>query len=692
MRVEPSFFDVFGTPPLVGRTPSGSGPVDETTVVLGHGLWMGRYGGSPDVIGQTLMLDGSPRTITGVMPAGYDAGGDWIGRSIDLWVPFDFIATDRERSDRSYNAAARVTTGVTLADAASELSLIDARLEAEYPEANGTWTTGLRSWKEQVVGETRSTLYLVWVAMALVLLAACANVGNLILDRALARESDAAVRRALGARSGRLIRGVLAEAVLLSLAGAAAGLLFADVLLNVARSLDPGDLPRLATAAVDMRVAAVTAISAVVVGLLLGLYPAIRASRIPVQETLRSTRSGATPGARRVRDAMAVVQLAVAVALLAGSALALRGFLRLRDVPPGFEPDGVLTATVVLSWNRVPELADRAAFTSAVIERIRALPGVESAAMINSLPFSGSSMQQTFAVEGRPTASGEEPFAGIRATSPGYAATLRIPVRGRDFELADLAGEPTVALINGTLARRYFSGTDPVGERLVLFGGDVEAEIVGVIGDVHHFALDEPAVPEIYVPYTADVLSSKTFLVRAAGDPSGLSEAVRDAIHDIDPDQPLRAGGPDGTETILLERIIDASLAGRRFRTMVLALLAGLAVFLSAVGLSAVIAITVTERAREIGVRIALGASRQGVLRWILAKAVRLALLGLGAGLVLVLAGGRALEALLFDITASDFATLALSALAFCLVAVPAVLGPALRATRLDPATVLREE
>jgi putative ABC transport system permease protein len=312
--------------------------------------------------------------------------------------------------------------------------------------------------------------------------------------------------------------------------------------------------------------------------------------------------------------------------------------------------------------------------------------------MINSLPFTGSSMQQTFAIAGRPAPSGDEPFAGIRAISPGYAATMRIPVLGREFEQADLTGEPVVAMINTTLARRYFGEADPVGERLVLFGGDVEAVIVGVIGDVHHFALDQPAVSEIHVPYTADVLSSKTFLVRAWGDPSLLADRVRGAIHDVDPDQPLRSGGPDRTETVLLERMVDASLAGRRFRTMVLALLAGLAVFLSAVGLSSVIAITVTERSREIGLRIALGASRQGVLRWILSKTVRLALLGLLAGMMLVLIGGRALEALLFDITARDFATLALAALAFCVVAAQAVLGPALRATRLDPATVLREE
>ncbi|HUF68637.1 MAG TPA: ADOP family duplicated permease [Longimicrobiales bacterium] len=694
MRVEPAFFEVFGTAAHVGRTVSGSEAGDESysTVVLSHGLWTRRHGGSPDIVGTMLILDGSAHTIVGVMPRGFNAGGDWIGAPVDVWVPVDFAAMGESRSDRSYNAAARLRPGATVSDARAELSLIASRLSAIHPDENDGWSSGVMPWKELIVGDTRSTLLLVWAAMALVLLAACANVGNLVLNRALARESDAAVRRALGARSGRLVGGVLLESVLLALAGAALGFLLAFALLSAVRALDPGDLPRLATAAVDVRGAGFTVLVAVAVGVSLGLYPAWRASRAGVQDTLRSARSGASRNARRVRDGMTVVQLAIAVALLAGSALAMHGFLRLRSVPPGFQSADVLTATVVLSWNRVPERADRAAFTRAVLDRLRALPGVESAAMINSLPFSGSSMQQTFLVAGRPASPQDEPFAGIRGISPDYARTMRIPVRGRELRDADLVVNPSAVLVNETLANRYFAGRDPLGERIVLFGGEVEAEIIGVIGDVHHFSLDRAAVPEIYVPYTADFLSSKTFLVRSGRDPASLGDAVRTAIHDVDADQPLRARGPERAETVPLNRIVSDSLGGQRFRTLVLTLLAGLAVVLSVVGLSAVIAITVTERTREIGLRMALGADRRAVLRWMLRRTAGLTTIGLIAGMAIVLAGGRALEAMLFDLTARDPGTLLLGAAAFLLIAAPAVLAPSLRATRIDPGRVLRDE
>jgi putative ABC transport system permease protein len=269
---------------------------------------------------------------------------------------------------------------------------------------------------------------------------------------------------------------------------------------------------------------------------------------------------------------------------------------------------------------------------------------------------------------------------------------MRIPVRGRELRDADLVVDPLAVLVNETLANRYFADRDPLGERIVLFGGEVEAEIVGVIGDVHHFSLDRAAVPEIYVPYTADFLSSKTFLVRSGRDRASLGDAVRTAIHDVDADQPLRASGPERAETVPLDRIVSDSLGGRRFQTLVLALLAGLAVVLSVVGLSAVIAITVTERAREIGLRMVLGADRRAVLHWMLRRTAGLATVGLIAGTAIVLAGGRALEAILFDLTARDPGTLLLAAAAFLLIAAPAVLAPSLRATRIDPGRVLRDE
>jgi putative ABC transport system permease protein len=692
MRVGRGFFEAFGTAALIGRAERAGGAIEEGGVVLGHGFWMRRFGGARSVIGRTLVLDGVARMIIGVMPAGYNAGGDWIGAPIDVWVPFDFPGLAVGRGDRSYNAVGRLREGVSVSAASSELSLVGARLTAAYPEDNAGWTAALTPWKELIVGDTRQTLYLVWSAMALVLLVACANVGNLVLNGALAREGEAAVRTALGARRSRLVRGVLIESFLVAMLGAATGLPVAMALLSATRALNPGDLPRLATATLDFRMVAFTGSAALAVGTLLGLYPAWRASRTSVQDALRSVRSGGSRTARRFRDGMAVTQLAVAMALLAGSALAVRGFLRLRAVPPGFDPTDVLTATVVLSWNRVPDLDDRVAFTRSVIDRLRSLPGVESAAMINSLPFSGSSMRQTFAIAGLPPASGDEPFAGIRAISADYARTMRIPVRGREFREDDLKRGPDAVLVNETLARKYFGAEDPLGRRLVLFNGDVNAEIVGVIGDVHHSALDAPPVAEIYVPYTADVLSSKTFLVRNARAPASLSLDVRSAIHGVDSAQPLRPAGTERTETLPLEQLVHASLAGRRFRTLVLALLSGLAVLLSLVGLSAVVAVTVTERTNEIALRIALGAARASVLSWILTRSARLAVAGLAAGLLIVLAGANTLESLLFDVSAHDPRTLLAAAVTFCCVVFPAILAPAIRATRIDPSRVLKQD
>jgi putative ABC transport system permease protein len=692
LRVGPGFFDVFGTQPLFGRAAADRSAGADASVVLSHGLWTRRFGSSRSVIGETLLLDGVARTIVAVMPAGYNAGGDWIGAPIDVWVPFDFAGLGDGRGNRSYNAIGRLHAGVALSDASTELSLIGSRLTAAFPDDDSGWTAGMTPWKEGIVGSTRHTLYLVWGAMALVLLVACANVGNLVLNGALAGEAEAGVRTALGARRSRLARSVLIESLLAGGVGAVLGLPFAVALIALARAFDPGDLPRLAAASVDLHTVVFTGIVAVGVGFLLGLYPAWRASRASARDALRSARSGGSRAGRRVRDAMAIIQLAGGVALLATSLLAVRGFLRLRAVPPGFDPADVLTAAVVLSWNRVPQLEDRVAFTRSVVDRLRALPGVESAAMINSLPFSGSSARQTFAVDGRPSPNGDEPFAGIRAISPDYAHAMRIPVRGREFRDSDLAGDPAVVLVNETLARRYFSASDPLGEHLILFGGDMHAEIVGVIGDVHHSALDAPPVPEVYVPFTADGLSSKTFLVRSTRDPVSLGSDVRDAIHSVDAAQPLRPAGADRTETVPLEALVRASMAGRRFRTLVLALLAGLAVSLSVVGLSAVVSVTVTERAREIGLRMALGAGRATVLRWIFARSARLAAIGLVAGLFVVLAGGSALQAFLFDVNARDPRTLLFTLAAFCLAAIPAILAPAFRATRIDPGRVLRQD
>jgi predicted permease len=694
----PTFFQTFAAEAGVGRAlragddESRSPPV----VVLSHAFWMRRYGGDASVIGRTVNVDGEARIVVGVMPAGFNAPGEWIDARlrIDVWIPFVIDAAGQPRDSRSFNVVARLRPGVSLSDAATELTVISGRLQRAYPVDNQDWETRLFGWKEMVVGYTRRVLLPLWAAMGLVLVVACANVGNLMLNRSLARSGELATRAALGAGRGQLLRPATAEAWLIALAGTVLGGLVAAGLLSAVRALDPGDLPRLASATLDVRALAGTALAGLLVALLLSVLPALQARRGAVSDTLRaaSSRTGGTRGARRARDLLATLQLALALALLAGSSLALRGFLLLRNVSPGFDATGVLTATVALSWARVPEPARRAAFTAAVLDQLRAIPGVRSAGMINSLPFSGSHAQQTFAIAGVPQDPDRAPFAGMRAISPGYMATMRIPLRGRDFTAADLTGPTAAVVVNETLVRRYFPDGDAIGQKLILQNSTVTAEIVGVAGDIRHFSLEEAPRPEVYLPYSADFLTSKSFVVRTDGDPLALAPAVRAAILRVDPLQPLRATGPEGGETIPMQAMIRASLSGARFHTLVLVVLAALAVVLSMIGLFAVAAMLVTERAREIGVRMALGAEPRRVLSWILARGARMLAAGMLAGAVLLLIAGRALEALVFGLSPRDPLTLLSASAAFLLTAVVALLTPARRATRIDPARVLRQD
>jgi len=696
--VSASFFSTFGTTALRGRALGEGDDVAgaDRVVALSHGLWQRRFGGAASVVGRTIVVDGQSRVVVGVMPQGFNAPGEWIGADVrmDLWVPFVIDAAETSRASRSYNVVGRLKQDETLATARAEMRLIADRLTAAWPQSNEGWEVRLLPWKELVAGYSRRLLLPLWGAMGLLLLVACANVGNLMLNRALSRQGEFATRAALGASGSRLALQSLVESIGIGLAAAGAGVLIAGALLAGVRRFDPGQLPRLSEATVDSRVLVVSALIGLAVGIVLALIPALRGARANVHDALRATaRSGhAVAGARRLRDAMAVLQLALALALLAGSALVVRGFLGMRAISPGFEPQGVLVATVALSWDRVSDLEQRAAFTTDLLERLRATPGVQSAAMINSLPFSGSHQQQTFAIDGVPVDDRSPPFAALRGISPDYFTTMQIPLRGRDFDQSDLVRAFPAVIVNDAFAQRWLARQQPIGRRLIMMGGDVNAAIVGVVGNVRHYGLHRPAVPEIYFPYPADQLTSKSYIVRTDGDPAALANAVRAAIHDVDPAQPLRASGPDHAETVPLADMIHASLAGVRFYTLVLVLLAAIALALAAVGLFAVVAITVTEHRHEIGVRMALGAERRRVLAWILARCARLAAIAFVAGLLLLFAASRTLEALLFGASTRDAAALTFAIVVFTLITFIAIIAPASRVLHLQPARVLRQD
>jgi len=693
-----SFFDVFATAPVHGRTfDAGDEAVgSEPVVVLSNGLWVRRFGSDASVLGEQIEVDGVSRRVVGVMPRGFGAPAEWIDPTVrlDLWIPFIVDATQQTRGNRSYNPVARLRAGVSLEAATTEMKVIASRLRAVYPETNEDWELRLRTWKDVVVGSSSRVLFPLWCAMGLLLLVACANVGNVVLNRALARRAELMVQAALGAGSARLVRAAMLEALLLSVAALVVGIGVASVFIAGVHALDPGSLPRLSETALDTRVFAATAALGVIAAVLVGAVPALHAARTNAADSLRGRTQAGGAGLRQslFRSSMAVLQLALALALLTGSGLALLGFARLRSVSPGLEQERLLTATVVLSRDRVPEMERRAAFVTQVLERLRGTPGVSAAAMINSLPFSGSHAQQTFAISDIPVDPEAEPFAGLRSISPDYARTMGIPLRGRELGESDVVATPAAVLVNEAFAARYFAGRDAIGERLLLQDGNLEVTIVGVLGDVRHFGLTEPVRPEIFLPYTSDFLSSKTFVVRTEGDPYSVVDGVRRAVLDTDPNQPLRASGLRRTEVIAMKDLIDDSVAGPRFYSLVLAMLAGLSVILSALGLFAVVSHTVTERKHEIGVRMAVGAGRRHVLLWILGRTGRITAMAVVGGLGIVLAAGRALESLLFGVSGREPTVIGAAIAVFLGVAIIATLEPTRRVIRLDPAKVLRND
>jgi predicted permease len=522
------------------------------------------------------------------------------------------------------------------------------------------------------------------LAMLLVLVVASANAGNLVLGRVLTRVEDLRLRAALGASRLRLVLSAACEPLLLTIFGVALGLAVGAMLLGMVTRLDAGHLPRLADAGLDVR--------AVLFALLIGAGVAVvvGAAQAGFVLRLRLTSPGTTArtvgrggAARRTRDVLAVVQLGLAAALLIGSTLVARSFIALRAVDPGFDAEGVLALTVVLSWNRVSTLEERSAFTATLLERLRALPGVTDAGMVNSLPLSGSNSTSSFTL---PSLASQEPrAAALRGVSPGYARTLRIPVRGREFTDEDLARDARTALVNEAFVRRFLGDREPIGERIALQDGALVVEIVGVVGDIRHYGLAESARPEMYLPYTRETLSSKTYVVRTRGAPLALAPEVRRVLDDVDPDQPIR-------DLELLESVIARSIAVPRFNAAAMTLLAVLAVVLAAVGLFAVLSALVAERLRELAVRMTLGAGRTSIVGWVLGRTARLALPGALLGWLVARWAGRALESQIAGVTLNGSATVALALGAFLAIALLASLAPAARAGGTDPARVLRDD
>ncbi|MGH7529914.1 MAG: ABC transporter permease [Gemmatimonadales bacterium] len=688
VRASPNLFDVLGAMPERGRVflPEEGQPGRERVVVASHAFWVERLGADPRAVGGTLVLDDEPHTVVGIMPASFRFPDR---DDVDLWKPLVYFPFEtRTRNQRMFNGLARLDPGVPIDQARAELATVATRLADEYPNTNGGWTAVALPAKDVVTGGARGALLILLGAVGCVLLIACANVGNLFLSRGAERQRELAVRTALGAGRGRLVRQLLTESALLAIAGAALGVLLALWGVDALMALEPGHLPGWNPVRLDGAVLGFAAGLVIVTAIVAGLAPALHATTdlgTPLKEGGKTT---AGLGRRGLQQTLVVTQVALSLVLVAGAALLIKSLDRLHRVDPGFDPEGLLAVTIYLPDHRYPDDARQAAFFTSLLERVRQLPGVVSAGAVTTLPFSavGIDHDMPVAVMNRLPPPGQESQADFRIASEHYFATMRIAlVAGREFTARDRDDAPPVVIVNQAFVDRYFPGENPLDQRVRWGTSGPFAEVIGVVGPTRHRGLDAEPRPEIYVPYQQFNYGSMTLAIRAAGDPLVLAEPVKQAVYAIDAAQPI-------SDIATMAELVRGSAAERRFNTIVLGAFAMLALGLAAIGLYGVLSYTVAQRTQEIGVRMALGARDGDVFRAVLGNGLRLALVGVVVGGIGALLFTRVLRTLLFQVSPTD--PLVLVGVAALLVAVAALASglPAHRAARVDPMVALRTE
>ena len=691
--VNADLFPMLGVAPILGRSflPDEDKPGDAGRVVmLSQRLWKTRFNGDPSVIDRSILLSGKHYTVVGVMPEGFQF--PIVAEPVDLWLT---VCVDYEmfeqRGAHYMNVIARLKPGVTIGQAQAEMDGIAANLERQYPDENTRRGINLVPALESLVGDVRPALLILLGAVGCVLLIGCANVANLLLARATTRHKEMAIRSALGASRGRVVRQLLTESVLLAMAGGALGLLVAMWGTDVLVSLSREDLPRASQIGLDGRVLGFTFLVSILTGVIFGLVPAIHSSKTDLNESLKEGGRGSTEGARRnrLRAVLVVGEVAIAIVLLAGAGLLIQSLGRLQQVNPGFNPQNAMTFSLGL-----PEVKYKAAqqveFYRQLAERIESLPGVRSASAVMPLPLGGDRMRVTFETEGRPLPKGELPASEIRTIGLDYFRTIGIPIiAGRDFNERDDAKSTPVVIVNEAFARQYFPGEDALGKHInpSISAGEGEPqmrEIVGVVGNVKHRGLSAEAEPEAYEPH-AQLTFDMSVVVRTEGDPHGIVAAIQGEVTAMDKDLPAY-------NFRTLDEYLAASVAQPRFNTTLLAVFAGMALLLTAVGLYGVMSYSVNQRTHEIGIRMALGAGRGDVLKLVVGQGMTLTATGVVVGLTGAFFMTRLLESLLFGVSATDPVTFAAIALLLAGVALVACFVPARRATRVDPMVALRYE
>ncbi len=686
VHVTASLWSTLRLTPALGRAFSADEdqPGKPEVALISHRLWVRRYSSAPDILGRAINVNAKSRTVIGIMP---DAV--FPGEEIDIWLPMEFDARARaNHGGHNLGALGRLKPNTSIEQASADLKQIARRLEAAYPDSNQGWSVILNPVREEIVGDFRQPLLVLWGAVGFVLLIACANIANLLLARSISRQRDVAVRLALGASRFQITRQVLAEAVVLALLGGAAGLLLAR--WGVHTILTMLDQPMLTQRVrLEPAVLAFTAGLSVLTGIVFGLIPAIQLSRTDLNESLKEgTRSSSGGrGRRRLRSALVVAEVSLSLVLLIGAGLAVRSFVKLSHVNPGFNPANVLTVELTLPPLKYDQEDQQRRFVEGALQEISSLPGVTFAGATHVLPFTGDYVLGVF-FEGRPPVKPSEvPSINYYAVSPDYFQAMGIPLRrGRAFTANDRKGAERVVIVSETFVSRFFPNEDPIGKRIhVTQGPQTWRQIVGIVGDTKQYGLDQKSPAQVYEPIAQLPFSFMTFVVKTKGNPMALAHSVEQRIQKVDPEQPTTMMRP-------LQQVLDQSIADSRTGMMLLTVFAVIALLIAATGLYGVMAYSVTQRTREIGLRMALGAERARVLRLVIGQGMLLTIVGLGLGLAGSFALTRLLHEFLFETSPTDPVVFAGISLTLACISLLACYIPAWRASKVDPVVALRHE
>ena len=682
------FFQCLGIRPLLGRDflLSDEQVNDAQVAILGYGIWQRDFGGDRNVVGRAIRMDSRTLTVIGVLPADIP-----LLDQAQIWFPAPMLKPVMNmRLAHMFKMVGRLKPGVSASQSQADLDAVARQLQSQYPDTNKGWFMRQRPLRDVLIGPVRPVLVLIWGAVGLLLLIACANIANLLLARSIGRQKEFALRAALGATRGRVVRQTLSESVVLSLMGGVLGVVIAAAGIHAVHAFGPANVPRLDESRLNGAVLAFTFGIATLTGILFGLFPALQISRGQFNRDLKeSARVSASSSHKRLSSALVIGEIAISLTLLAGAGLLLKSFWRLIHVSPGFQPGHVVTSRLSLPMSSYGSYGDpeqRARFWQQLEQRVRVLPGVEAVGATSELPLSGQHSDLPFYIPGHTYAPSQFDDAQMRQVTPGFLPAMGIPlVRGRWFNDHDNSASAGVLVVNEAFVKRFFPNDDVVGKRLQLINEKSTREIVGVVADIHHVALSEPTWAEMYAPYAQFAPPTMNLVVRAAANPLSLAAALQAEVIAVDKDITISA-------VTSLDDVVGASVAEPRFSSELIGAFAGLALLLAAVGLYGVMAYSVTQRRTEIGIRMALGATREDVLLLVLRRGSALALVGLAIGLVASLAAGHLLSSLLFAVTPKDPETLVGVSVLLIAVGLLACYIPARRAAKVDPMVALRYE